>query len=171
MIMKGIFLTLCGLLVLGAAAHAEEIMLPAGARIDGTAMFGTFAPAETAAAQSLPLSVRATQNPISADGREFPLKDCIIMGEVVADVTVNRAFFRASRIICANSKEPGGNLVKGYVVDHKDNKLGIQGVKIGSTPVTPTTPAATSATQRYVETPGGAKVTFYTLEGIIIHTK
>jgi len=169
--MKRNLLVLCALAVLSGNVYAGEIVIPAGTKIDGTTLFGTFAPAETATAANFSLSIKATQDPVGVDGKEIPLKDCVIMGDVVADITVNRAFFRSSRIICSNGKEPGGAPIKGYVVDDKDNKLGIQGVPVTSLPVAPGTPAATSATQRYVETPGGAKVTFFTLEGVVINTK
>jgi hypothetical protein len=169
--MKRLIFTLCALFILPVNLYAGEIVVPAGTRIEGTTMFGTFAPAETATATHFSLSIKASQNPVGVSGKEIPLKDCLIMGDVVADVTVNRAFFRANRIVCANVKEPGGTLIKGYVVDDKDNKLGIQGVPVSTTPVKPGTPAPTSATQRYVEAPGGAKVTFYTIEGVVINTK
>jgi|GEM_PF-3310101 len=171
--MKTIILVLCFMSVLAVDLYAGEIVVPAGTKIDGTTMFSTFAPAETANVPSVPLSVKATRNPAGLDGAEIPLKDCVIMGDVIADVTVNRAFFRANRIICSNSREPQGSPIKGYLVDDKDNKLGVQGVPLPSAPTPSGTPApaSTSATQRFVEAPGGAKVTFYTLDGIIINTK
>jgi hypothetical protein len=171
--MKRILLTLCALSVLAGNSFAGEIIIPAGTKIDGTTMFGAFAPAETATATKLSLSIRASQNPVGVDGKEIPLKNCVIQGDVVADVTVNRAFFNAVRMICANAKEPGGVVVKGYAVDDKDNKLGIKGVPLPSIPGTPGTPPPppTSATQRFVETPGGAKVTLYILDEVIIDTK
>jgi hypothetical protein len=171
--MRTALLALCVLLIMACDLFAGEIIVPAGTIIDGTTMFGTFAPAETATIANFSLSVKASRNPVGVDGREIPLKDCVIMGDVVADVTVNRVFFKASKIICSNAKEPGGSPIKGYLVDDKDNKLGIQGVPPPSAPTSSGTPApaATSATQRFVEARGGAKVTFYILEGIIISTK
>lgn len=155
--------------------YAGEIVVPAGTKIEGVTEFGTFAPAETATAQNFFLSIKATRNPAGVNGKEIPLKDCVILGDVVADVTVNRAFFRAIRIVCSNSKEPNGSLLKGHVVDEKDNKLGIQGVPADPAAAKAKTASggtgATSAIQRFVEAPPAAKVTLITLEGIIINTK
>jgi hypothetical protein len=169
--MKRIILSFCALFILSANLYAGEICIPAGTKIEGTTLFGTFAPAEAVTSATFSLSIKASQNPVAVGGHEIPLKDCVIMGDVVADVTVNRAFFRANRIVCSNAKEPGGTRIKGYIVDDKDNKLGIQGVPVSSTPVKPGTPAVSSAAQRYVEAPSGAKVTFYTIEGCTINTK
>ncbi len=158
--MKGILLSACMLLVSAGNLFAADIIVPAGTRIEGSTMFGTFAPAETATAQSISLAIIATANPAGNGDKEIPLKDCVILGDVVADVTVSRAFFRAVRIVCPNSKETNGSLLKGYAVDDKDNKLGIQGVAGGP-----------PNQQRYVEIAPDTKVTVYTLEGIIVAIK
>jgi hypothetical protein len=175
--MKRTLLSLCAMLLLTGNLYAAEIAVPAGTRIEGTTEFGTFAPAETATAQNFFLTIKATRNPLGVNGKEIPLKDCVILGDVIADVTVNRAFFRAIRIVCSNSKEPNGSPLKGHAVDEQDNKLGILGVPVNPAASKAKTAAgatggtgATSATQRFVETPPAAKVTVITLEGIIINT-
>ena len=158
--MKGILLSVCMLLLSAGNSFAADIVVPAGTRMEGATMFGTFAPAETATAQNFSLAVIITANPVVNNGKELPLKDCVILGDVVADVTVSRAFFRAVRIACPNAKENSGTLLKGYAVDDKDSKLGIQGVAGGP-----------PNQQRYVEIPPETKVTIYILDGIIIALK
>lgn len=161
--MKGILLSACMIFVLAGNLYAADILIPAGTRIEGTTMFGTFAPADTANAPNFFLTIRASGNPVGAGGDEIPLKDCVILGDVVADITVNRAFFRAIRIVCSNAKEPNGTLIKGYAIDYKDNKLGILGIQ-GGEGKSPTPP-------RFVEVPSDAKVYLFTVEAASITIK
>jgi hypothetical protein len=158
--MKRILLSVCVLLATAGNLFGADIVVPAGTRIEGTTMFGTFAPAKMSTAQNFSLSIIVSTNPAGTSGSSIPLKDCVILGGVVADVTVNRAFFRAIRIACPNAKETNGTPIKGYAVDVRDNKLGIQGVS-----------PAPAATQRYVEIAPDTKITFYNVEGIIITIK
>ncbi len=65
-----------------------------------------------------------------------------IFRDVVSDLTLNRAFFKASRIKCSNAKEPNGSAIRGFAVDRRDNKLGIRGALV-----------AASSSPKFVEVP------------------
>jgi hypothetical protein len=161
--MNNFFFAACLLFVTAGNIYAADIVIPAGTRIEGVTMFGTFAPAETATAQNFFLAIKASQNPSGPQGKEIPLKDCVILGDVVADISVNRAFFRSVRIVCSGARESNGTLLKGHAIDDKDNKLGIQGV--------PFVALEKNAQQRFVEVPPGAKITLITVEGVSITLK
>lgn len=154
---------LCFLLMLTAvAAGAEEIFIPTGTTIEGETMFGTYA-AEPANNPNNPnpfLAVRASRNPVGVGGNEIPLKDCVFFGDVVSDLTLNRAFFKASRIKCSNAKEPNGSAIRGFAVDRRDNKLGIRGALV-----------AASSSPKFVEVPPGEKVYLVIVDGVSMTMK
>jgi hypothetical protein len=174
--MKRILLSVCIMFLFAGNSHAQEVIIPAGAQIEGATIFGTFAPAENVNATNFSMAIKASRNPVGVGGIDIPLKDCVIMGDVVADMSVNRAFFKATRIVCSNTKEPGGTLLKGYAVDFNDNKLGIQGgggksdksKSVKGKSATPGTPAAQA---RFVEIPQDAKVYLFILEAASITIK
>jgi hypothetical protein len=188
--MKTIVLSVCMMLIFAVNSYAQDIVIPAGTQIEGTTIFGTFAPAENVNTSNFSLAIKATRNPVAVGGNEIPLKDCVIMGEVIADVSVKRAFFKASRIVCSNAKEPGGTLIKGYAVDYRDNKLGIHGSGIARSgaqesgkpsgkgkPASEDKPepagaaAAPGTPQRFVEIPADAKVFLFIMEAVSISIK
>ncbi len=143
-----------------SCAGAEEIRIPIGTTIEGETMFGAYA-AEPGSNPGNPnpfLAIRALQNPKGVGGKEIPLKDCIFLGDVFSDLTVNRAFFKASRIKCSNAKEMNGSAIKGYAVDMRDNKLGLQG-RVGT------------AVPKAVEVPPGAKIYLIIVEAASITVK
>lgn len=179
------------IIVFAVYAEAAEIQVPLGTRIEGITMNGIFA-AENVTSPSFPIKV--SKNPLAAGGSEIQLKDCIILGDVMADMTVKRALFTANRIVCPNSKELNGVLIKGYAIDSEDNKVGIKGtVEISKdlSPAPAKTPAADAkdkaaakapadaskdtapavAAPRFMEIAPDKKVILFIVEGVSIAVK
>lgn len=149
-------------LMVVANGFAVEMWIPVGTTVEGEIMFGVHA-AEPGSNPNNPnpfLAVRALRNPVGLGGNEIPMKDCIFLGDVVSDISIKRAFFKASRIKCSNAKEPNGSLIKGYAVDRRDNKLGIRGVA-----------GVEDGPAKFVEVPPGEKVYLVIVEGVSITLK
>lgn len=160
--MRRIIGILCVICLCGVTAGAEEVRIPLGTKVEGETMFGAYAP-EPGANPNNPnpfLAIRALQNPVGVGGDEIPLKNCIFLGDVVSDLTINRAYFKASRIKCANAKEMNGSAIRGYAVDQRDNKLGIRGVVQKADPP-----------PKFVEVPSGERVYLVIVEGVSVTIK
>jgi hypothetical protein len=162
MIMRRVGIGMIFLLLAVLPVDAKEVFIPTGTVIEGETVFGTYAAEpENNANNPYPfLAIRAEKNPVGVGGEEIPLKDCIFLGDVVSDLKLNRAFFRATRIKCSNAKEPNGSALRGYAIDQKDNKLGIRGVRV-----------ETTSSPKYVEVPPHEKVYLIIVDGVSITTK
>jgi len=170
--MNKMIIVVCLILVFAGHLNATEIKIPAGTRMEGVIINGIYA------VQSNPnpfFAIRASRNPVAVGGNEIPIKDCLVLGDVLADLTVKRAFFKATKIICSNSKEPNGIRINGYAIDSEDNKLGINGIldspKASAPPGAAPGSAAVEVAPRFLEVEPGKKVFLLITEGVSITIK
>ena len=160
------------ILVFAMQLDAEEIKIPAGTRIEGVILNGIYA-----VQNSSPFfAIKASKYPVDVGGNEIPIRDCIVLGDIFADMVVKRAIFKATKITCSNAKEPDGVRISGYAIDGADNELGITGIvdvppEVAPAPGTVPQPGGTEAAPRFIEIKPGKKVFLLITDGVSITIK
>lgn len=166
--MNKMIIASCLILVLAGRLNATEILVPAGTKLEGVIINGIYAVSDN---PNPFFAIRASKNPVAVGNNEIPIKDCLVMGDVIADLTIKRAFFKATKIICSNLKEPNGVRIRGYAVDSEDNKLGITGIPDSPPPVAASGATAVEVAPRFLEVEPGKKVFLLITEGVSITIK